>query len=451
MRFPGGSISDVFFWNAEKNSKPADAPQNLTNADGSAYNNYWWCGKNNDDWTLSLNNYYNLLIQTNSTGIITINYGYARYGTSTDPVAAAAHYAAEWVRHDNGRTKYWEIGNENFGHWEAGYRINTAANKDGQPEYVTGDLYGKHFKVFSDSMKNAAAAIGKTIYIGAVLFDKEPENWESNTVKTWNTGVLSSAGNKPDYYIVHNYYTAFNTNAGPDEILATPIPVTKGMMTLIKQQMQAAGVVAKPIVLDEFNIFSTGSKQQVSHINGLHAAMVLGECITNNFGLTARWDLANAWDGGNDHGMFNQGDEPDGVPRWNPRPAYYHMLFFERFMGDRLVRSTSTNANIISYASSFTSGEMGVVLVNTSNATQATEIKIANFLPGTSYYWYTITGDTDNAPFSRKVIINGKGSSFAAGGPDNPATINAYKGNVSSGIKLSVPPKSAVYLAVDKK
>ncbi len=79
LRFPGGSISDVFFWNAEKNTKPADAPLNLINADGSAHNNYWWCGKNNDDWTLSLNNYYNLLTQTNSTGIITINYGYARY------------------------------------------------------------------------------------------------------------------------------------------------------------------------------------------------------------------------------------------------------------------------------------------------------------------------------------------------------------------------------------
>src|SRR4051812_46902208 len=28
IRFPGGSISDVFFWNAAKNVKPTDAPDN---------------------------------------------------------------------------------------------------------------------------------------------------------------------------------------------------------------------------------------------------------------------------------------------------------------------------------------------------------------------------------------------------------------------------------------
>lgn len=65
-------------------------------------------------------------------------------------VASAAHMAADWVRFDNGRTKYWEIGNENFGDWEAGYRINTANNHDGQPEFATGLLYGQHLKVFAD-------------------------------------------------------------------------------------------------------------------------------------------------------------------------------------------------------------------------------------------------------------------------------------------------------------
>ena len=49
-----------------------------------------------------------------------------RYGTGTNPAAKAAHLAADWVRYDNGRTKYWEVGNENFGDWEAGYRINIA-------------------------------------------------------------------------------------------------------------------------------------------------------------------------------------------------------------------------------------------------------------------------------------------------------------------------------------
>jgi hypothetical protein len=78
-----------------------------------------------------------MLQQTGNKGMITVNYGYARYGTSDDPVAAAAHLAADWVRYDNGRTKYWEIGNENAGSWEADYRIDQSKNKDGQPEFIT--------------------------------------------------------------------------------------------------------------------------------------------------------------------------------------------------------------------------------------------------------------------------------------------------------------------------
>ena len=163
IRFPGGSISDVFFWNAAKNVKPADAPDTLVNDQGAKSAAGYWYGKNTEAWTCSVDNYYNMLLQTGNKGMITINYGYARYGTGANPVAAAAHLAADWVRYDNGRTKYWEIGNESAGTWEAGYRIDVSKNKDGQPALITGDLYGKHFKVFADSMRKAAQEIGKTI------------------------------------------------------------------------------------------------------------------------------------------------------------------------------------------------------------------------------------------------------------------------------------------------
>jgi hypothetical protein len=35
IRFPGGSLSDVFFWNSPANTPPADAPANLVQANGS--------------------------------------------------------------------------------------------------------------------------------------------------------------------------------------------------------------------------------------------------------------------------------------------------------------------------------------------------------------------------------------------------------------------------------
>jgi hypothetical protein len=451
IRFPGGSISDLFFWNQPANTPPADAPATLLQANGTGAAPYYWFGKNPESWTLSVDSYYQLRQQTNSEGIIIINYGYARYGTGDNPVANAAHLAADWVRYDNGRTKYWEIGNENFGDWEAGYRINTANNKDGQPEYASGQLYGQHFKIFADSMRKAAQDIGKTIHIGAVLYDQASQGWMTQTTQQWNTGVLSASGTSPDFYIVHNYYTDYLTNANAATILNTPTNVTGTMMNFIKQSLTNAGRQEKPIALTEWNIFSTGSMQQVSHINGLHGIMVAGEALKSKFGMTARWDLSNGWDNGNDHGMFSKGDEPDGIPKWTPRPAFYHLYFFKKQLGDRLVSSVSSFSEVLTYASSFTSGETAVTLINRSAAQRQVEIKIQNFRKGSKYYWYVLTGGNDNGEFSRKVIVNGQGPTLNAGGPANYKTIIPYGASTTNGIKVNVPAKAAVYLVVEKQ
>jgi|SRR6218665_86145 len=450
IRFPGGSISDIFFWNRAADDPPPDAPVSLLNAAGQSGAAGYWFGRNAAAWTLSVDNYYNMLQQTGNHGIITINYGYARYGTSANPVAAAAHLAADWVRYDNGRTQYWEIGNENFGDWEAGYRINTADNKDGQPEYPSGQLYGQHFNVFADSMRKAAAELGKSIRIGAVTVEAESPSWATGTHRNWNSGMLSSVNNAPDYYVIHSYYTPFNTNSTAADILSSALTETKKNIEFVKSALQTAGAQQKPVALDEWNIFATGSKQQVSHINGLHADLILGELIQNKYGLACRWDLANGWDNGNDHGMFNNGDEPDGVPKWNPRPVFYHMYFFQRFLGDRLVASSpSTPADISSYASSFSSGELGVALINKSSSDKIIQLDIKNFKTGSKFYWYTLSGGDDNNGFSRKVLVNGITSVHASGGPGNYTTIKANAAATDKGIRVRVPSRSVVFLCVD--
>ncbi len=287
--------------------------------------------------------------------------------------------------------------------------------------------------------------------IGALLYDATPEGWATNTVKTWNSGLLPAAGSSPDFYVVHNYYTNYQTNANAAEILATPQSVTKKMSDYVNQSVTGSAQTPKPIALDEYNIFSQGSKQAVSHINGLHAVMVLGESLRNNFGLAARWDLANGWDNGNDHGMFNNGDEPDGVPKWNPRPAFYHMYFMQRFFGDRLVASFSTDTDAVSYATSFSSGEMGVVLINKNAGSKVVEVKVNNFSMGSRCLWYTLTGSNDNGEFSRKTLVNGVGPTFASGGPANYQTIAANAAQTSGGIRVEVPARSAVYMVIEKK
>ena len=454
IRGPGGSISDVYFWNGtDANPAPADVPANLLNADGSSSGtNWWWHGGNNASWTFSLSNYYTLLAQTNSTGIITINYGYARYGTSANPVAAAAHLAADWVRYDNGRTKFWEIGNENFGSWEAGYNIDQSQNKDGQPALITGALYGTHFKIFADSMRAAAQETGATIYIGALIYQDPPQTYDYNSIKTWNLGVLQNAGSTADYFIVHDYFTGYASNSTVSDILNTANTVPTSVMSYVTQQLTASGVGVKPIAFTEWNIQATGSKQNVSYISGIHAAKTIGSIIKNQFGEASRWDLANGYSNGDDQGMFNNGDEP-GAPLWNPRPSFYYLFYFQKFFGDRMVYDTlkGANADITTYSSTFNSGQAGTVLINSGALSHVVAIDFQHFPAGSKYYWYILTGGTDNPPFSAQVYVNGTGPSTATGGPLSYATLKAYSATLDGTIKISVPPLSVIYLVADKK
>lgn len=453
IQWPAGSASDIYFWNRPTGSAPTDAPAQLMNANGTLQDAGYWYGKIDNNWSASTDQYYQMRQQSgNSEGVITINYGYARYGTSDNPVAAAAHLAADWVRYDNGRTKYWEIGNENFGDWEAGYRIDLSKNKDGQPEYLTGKLYAQHFKVFADSMRKAATEIGKTIYIGAVTYEAPAnETWQTNTVRTWNQSMLPELNGANDYYILHSYFTPYQTNSNATDILNAALTVPETIIKYVVSQIQTNGGIVKPIALTEWNMFAEGSKQQVSNISGLFSLIVLGESLKNKFGLAARWDLLNGWSDGNDHGLFSDGNEPN-VAKWTPRPSFYYLYFFQKLLGDRLVPVTVQGSNSIkAYASTFSSGQINTTLINTGTTPLVIELKWKNFKPGNRFYWYSLEGSNDNGEFSRKVSINGNASTQESGGPDNYTAIKAYSSSTTNGVKVTVPARGAIIVAVDKK
>ncbi|GGB20803.1 alpha-L-arabinofuranosidase [Puia dinghuensis] len=450
IRWPAGSGSDAYFWNCGPGGLPADVPAQLVNKDGKKESQQWFYGKPHDGYSASLDDYYSLLKETGNEGLITVNYGYARYSTAPDPVAAAAHLAADWVRYDHGRTRYWEVGNENFGTWECGYRIDTGANKDGQPRILSGELYGKHFCVIADSMRKAAAETGATIYIGAVTVEAPPHTWDMPITRDWNKGMLRAIHGQADYYVVHNYFTPYNKNSTAGEILHEAATVPGQMMSYVVQCLGENGAAIKPVAMDEWNMFATGSRQQVSNTSGLFAVLVMGEALRSKFGLCARWDLYNGWADGNDHGLFSAGDEP-GVMRWSPRPSFFYLYYMQRFLGDRLLNSRSAgDTSLRAYASSFSSGEIGTAIVNTSGKPAALAIDIRHFTPGSHFYWYSLTGE-GNDEFPRKVLVNGRTATTAAGGPVDYATLPAYTAPTNGGINITVPARGAVFLVVEKK
>ncbi len=467
IRWPAGSGSNGYFWNTnpvqDPNNKSRQTPpvqymkdwgipDKYMDKDGKLFDAWFGYGQTTDNWRASLSNYYDMLQKSNNKGVITVNYSFARYGMSKNPVATAAHLAADWVRYDKGRTEYWEIGNENYGDWEAGYRIDVSKNQDGQPEFLTGGLYAKHFKVFADSMRKAAAEVGAKIKIGAVTQESQTQSWQTNTTKTWNSTMIPELNNKADYYVVHNYITPYDQNSTASVIMNGALTIPAQMMNFVSNEITNNGAELKPIAFSEWNMWAKDSKQQVSNISGLFAVAVQGEAIKNKYGLAARWDLLNGWDGGNDHGLFSDGGSADD-PRWNPRPSFYYMYYFQKCLGDRMVSSVmgGPQTTMTSYASTYSSGQMNVTVINPSPNPQTIEVKTKNFNIGNRFYWYSLTGSNDNGEFSRKVLINGSGPKGAAGGPSEYATIKAMSASTANGIKVTVPAWGSVFVMIDKK
>ncbi len=451
IRWPAGSGSDGYWWDRAPGDLPADVPRMLLDQNGKKkIANYFW-GRPTGRQSASVDAYYEMRRETGNEGLITVNYGYARYGTGPHPAETAAHYAAEWVRYDHGRTRYWEVGNENYGFWEWGFRIDTTQNKDGQPKFLTGQLYAKHFKIFADSMRQAAAELGVKIYIGAVTAEGEAMKWDWPTRRNWNREMMKELNGAADYYVVHNYFTAYKKNISAAEILHDADSVPAAQMKFVTESLAAVGAPVRPIAMDEWNMFAAGSMQQVSNISGLFADIVIGETLTSKYGLACRWDMLNAWEGGNDHGLFSAGDEP-GVARWSPRPSFYYLYYLFKMQGDRLVATVSGDTSIIrAYGTTWSSGAVNVTLVNVSPEAKTVRVNGKGYTPGKRFYWYSLEGGDDNGEFSRRVFVNGEGPKAAAGGPDDYATLPAWSASTAGGVVVKVPGHGAVCLTIEKK
>lgn len=436
IRFPGGSWSNIFFWDGA----PSDVPDSAYDSSGKRVKFYAISGKN--DWPTTTDNYYKLRQQTGSQGLITVNYGYARYGLSDDPVAKAAHHAAEWVRYDKGRTKFWEIGNENAGPWEVGWKIDTSANKDGQPEIITGQLYGQHFRVFADSMRAAATEMGATIFIGAqVLHYDGTTSWNS-VDKTWNAGVFGEVGDAADFYVMHNY---FGKDANAQNLLTVASTEPKKNIEFIQQDIAKKKGFQKPVAITEYNMNSNSANTTMgrSYVNGMQATILFNELIKNNFGLGARWLLATGEDG-----MFYLGN--NNSLRWQPRPDFYYAYYQQKFTGDHVIPATSSNSNILAYASRFASGETGVVIVNKGKTAHVVKIDPKMIGVGNQYYSYSLTGGTDNGNFSFYVTVNGVEPTGTQWGPrENLETLPASAFPIDNAIKLDVPAMSVQFIMIE--
>ncbi|MGP3964406.1 cellulose binding domain-containing protein [Nonomuraea sp. 3N208] len=339
LRYPGGSYSDIYHW-----------------ADHTAPGGY--VAPNTD-----FDTFMSGVRRTGAQAMVTAN-----YGTGT------AEEAAAWVRHANVTKgygiKYWEIGNENYGNGHYGSAWEADDHADKSPAE-----YARHVVAYSDAMK----AVDPTIKIGAVLTTSA--NWPDGLVGegdagTWNKVVLSMAGPKIDFVIVH-WYPGSLDKAGhvPDMIHLTREQIAK---------YAGPGSERIGIAMTEFNTGSS-SAGTTTQPGALAAADAYATLLANGVFTVDWWNVHNGIgpvkevEGHTDYGDFgllsSATCSSDGTvcePALNtPFAPYYALQMMSRFArpGDQFVRAATDQPKVTAHAARRPNGDLAVMLINTSSDT----------------------------------------------------------------------------------
>lgn len=449
LRFPGGNWSNDYFWDAPFR---ADLPDDIGIMNEGDPVPAQGALPSDDGWMMTPENYYALLDSVGAEGIISINYSYARYGTSEDPVQRAAEYAAGWVHHANiehgMNIRYWEVGNENFGEWQTGYNVPGKG-------VITGEEYGRDFCVFADAMR----AVDPTIYVGAVAVE-QPTNWNDN-YDNWNDRMFPEIGDCADFLSVHVYFGPHEIQADhPRRVIGAVNEVDRIAEYVRNQWRRRTGNEPIPLAMTEYNMWddywheiddpcdpNVNCYYTVGHLNTLVFSLAFGKMIKNKFALANGWDLKNAWDGGRDHGMFASAGEP-GVAEDTPHGPFYTYYYFTRTFGDVMVEATSSRRDISVFASKFSSGEAGIVLVNPTQNDHVAQIDVGRGVAGERYYLYEVQTDDPN---SRKIYVNGQTGTQAGGGPEDYESVEAFSSIVPDDGMIAVDARKwgTYYIVVE--
>jgi hypothetical protein len=179
----------------------------------------------------------------------------------------------------------------------------------------------------------------------------------------------------------------------------------------------------------------------------MQAVMLSCEMMRTGFGMSARWLVAN-WD---KDGMFYFLDgNPTTIPKWNPRPDFYYLYYLQQFTGDHMLSSVVTGSTEIHcWATTFSNGYVGVVLMNQSSINLTVRLMPQNTGVGSRYYVYTLTG-VGAGEFPEAVAVNGFGPTGAAWGPlDSLENVPAMAYPITNQIRIPSPARAVEFVLLE--
>lgn len=324
VRMPGGSQSDRFYWNGNgviENGK----------ADPSKYKAPYWevdysdykpgFAVDNNDWSKVDTGIVNIDVKTMHE-VIT-KHPVAKPLVTVNAGTGTPEMAAEWVRWaniENGwGVKYWEIGNELNGEWEAGY-----IRPDGSK--MTAEKYADIFIEFAKAMK----AVDPTIKVGGPSADIRHH-------EDYFEPLLKLAGEHVDFLTLHFY--SLRSSLAPERELFQGLenlkPVTDRLDELVKKH-QPERVDEIEYSITEWNSKLPKDQDAYRLFNGLWFSSWIGEMIECGIDSATVWDMFSGDDNG--HGMLvKQGDT------YVPTGRYWGFWLWSHCMADTLVESSVDN------------------------------------------------------------------------------------------------------------
>ena len=347
LRFPGGSLSDVYHWQTNM-------------SEGETF-----------EWATSFDDFIQIAGATRAATYITVN-----YGTGTPEEAAGWVNYANKVKRTN--VKYWEIGNENYGSWEAD-------NNTRPHDPVT---YANRFKEYWSQMKavDPSIKIGAVVALGEDAFanypDQQVTNPRTGQVHSGWTPVMLDAlkqlGVTPDFVVYHRYEQG---PGGESDLFLLNSASSWANDAAALRQMLAdyLGPKAKRVELactEHNSVFSNPGKQTTSLVNGLFYADAVGNLLKTEFNALLWWDLRNGQEAGNnngaslygwrrygDYGIVNATDPAGPADRY---PTFYVNKLLKYFArgGEKVVQASSDYGSLGVYAVKGNEHSLRILVIN---------------------------------------------------------------------------------------
>jgi alpha-L-arabinofuranosidase len=373
LRFPGGSISDEY---------------------------HWATGMNPDrkfSWAVSFNDFIQVATNLGAQAFITVN-----YGTGTSNEAAAWVASANLTNHCN--FKYWEIGNEVYGSWEA--------DSNSLPHDPC--TYATRAAGYIQLMK----AVDPTIKIGVVVvpgedsYTNDMAHLVTNPVTGqihygWTPVMLTTfkqLGIYPDFLIYHFYpeYTGSGSNSTDSDplllqVAGNPNPATyadwagaaSSLRLQVTDYLGAPGSNIELCVTENDSDSGAQGRQSTSIINALYLTDSLCQLMQTEFNSMVWWDLRNGPGTGGDfdpslYGWRSFGDLGIMFGAAGTSPAFYAEKLLQHFVraNDSILGASSDYLLLSAYAVHRTNGALTLLVINKDVTTNFNaQISLANFVP----------------------------------------------------------------------